>query len=81
MPNVDEFQVVLTRQDESDAFSMDEMIVRIASPRTDREALAASVTEAAQSAARIRPQIEFVEASDIYDPAKHSKATRLVDKR
>ena len=81
VPNVDEFQVVLTRQDENDAFSMDEMIVRIASPRTDREALAASVTEAAQSAARIRPQIEFVEASDIYDPAKHSKATRLVDKR
>ena len=81
VPNVDEFQVILTRQDENDAFSMDEMIVRIASPRTDRNALKLAVTEAAQSAARIRPQVEFVEASDIYDPAKHSKATRLVDRR
>ena len=81
VPNVDEFQVILTRQDENDAFSMDEMIVRIASPRTDQNALKLAVTEAAQSAARIRPQVEFVEASDSYAPAKHSEATRLVDRR
>ncbi len=79
--DVDEFQVVLTRQDESDPFSMDEMIVRIASPRTDRDDLIAAVTDAAQTAARIRPRIDFVSASDIYDPAKHAKATRMVDRR
>ena len=78
---LDEFQVVLTRQDEGDAFSMDEMIVRIASARVDRDILASEVTEAARTAARIRPRIEFVEAADIYDPAKESKAKRLVDRR
>ena len=78
---LDEFQVVLTRQDESDAFSMDEMIVRIASARLDRDLLVTEVTKAAQTAARIRPRIEFVEATDIYDPAKESKAKRLVDRR
>lgn len=81
VPNVDEFQVVLTRQDENDPFSMDEMIVRIASPRTDRDNLVSAVTDAAQRAARIRPRVEFVTATDIYDPAKQSKASRLVDRR
>ena len=78
---LDEFQVVLTRQDASDAFSMDEMIVRVASARSDRDGVVSEVTDAAQTAARIRPKINFVEASDIYDPAKESKAVRLVDKR
>ena len=78
---LDEFQVVLTRQDESDAFSMDEMIIRVASARSDRDGVVSEVTDAAQTAARIRPKINFVEASDIYDPAKESKAVRLVDKR
>ena len=77
---LDEFQVALTRQDASDAFSMDEMIVRVASARSDRDG-SFEVTDAAQTAARIRPKINFVEASDIYDPAKESKAVRLVDKR
>ena len=81
VPNVDEFQVVLSRQDENDPFSMDEMIVRIASPRTDRDNLVSAVTDAAQRAARIRPRVEFVTATDIYDPAKQSKASRLVDRR
>jgi phenylacetate-coenzyme A ligase PaaK-like adenylate-forming protein len=81
VPGIDEFQVVLTHQDGNDPYSMDEMIVRIASPRTDRDALVSAVTEAAQTAARIRPRIDFVEATDIYDPAKHAKATRLVDQR
>ena len=81
VPGVDEFQVVLARQDENDPFSMDEMIVRIASPRTDREALVSAVTNAAQRASRVRPRVEFATATDIYDPAKQAKASRLVDQR
>ncbi len=81
VPGIDEFQVVLARQDANDPYSMDEMIVRIASPRTDRDALISAVTEAAQRAAKVRPRIEFAAASDIYDPAREAKATRLEDRR
>ena len=81
VPGIDEFQVVLARQDANDPYSMDEMIVRVASPRTDREALMSAVTEAAQRAAKVRPRIEFTTASDIYDPAREAKASRLVDRR
>jgi phenylacetate-coenzyme A ligase PaaK-like adenylate-forming protein len=81
VPGVDEYQVVLARQDASDPYSMDEMIVRVASPRNDRDALAQAVVEAAQGAVRVRPRVEFAAASEIYDPALEAKATRLVDRR
>jgi len=81
VPGVDEYQVVLARQDASDPFSMDEMIVRVASQRTDREALTQSLVNAVQGTVRVRPRVEFAPAADIYDPARDSKATRLVDRR
>jgi hypothetical protein len=60
---------------------MDEMIVRVASPRPDRDALESAVSEATQRATKVRPRVEFANASDIYDPAKEAKASRLVDRR
>ena len=81
VPGVDEYQVVLARVDPADPFSMDEMIVRVASPRTDREALTQAVINAAQDAVRVRPRVEFAVATDLYDPARDAKATRLVDRR
>ena len=81
VPGVDEYQVVLTRQDANDPFSMDEMVVRVASPRTDRDALAQAVVDAAQGAVRVRPRVEFTRSTDIYDPARDAKAARLIDRR
>lgn len=80
VPGVDEYQVVLAKQDPSDPFSMDEMIVRVASARADREALAQEVVIAAQGAVRVRPRVEFAAAAEIYDP-RQTKPTRLVDRR
>ncbi len=81
VPGVDEYQVVLARVDASDPFSMDEMIVRVASPRADRAALTQALIDAAQGAVRVRPRIELTAAGDIYDPARDAKATRLIDRR
>ena len=81
VPGVDEYQVVLAKVDRTDPFSMDEMIVRVASARPDRDALAQAVIAAAQDAVRVRPRVEFTAAADIYDPGRDSKATRLVDRR
>lgn len=81
VPGIDEFEVVLRRQDPADPYSMDEMVLRVATPRTDREALAASLVEAAARVTGVRPRVEFATASEIYDPAEHAKAVRLVDRR
>ena len=78
---IDEFQVVLTKSNPTDPFSMDEMVVRAASTRPDQEALSAALVAAAQSAVGVRPRVEFVAANAIYDPDRDAKSTRLVDKR
>ena len=68
VPEVQEFQVVLTRQDPADPLSLDELVVRVASAATDRAALSARIVAATQAAIRVRPRIEFVPMGDIYDP-------------
>ncbi len=81
VPGVDEFQVVVTKQDLRDPFSMDEMVVRVASQRQDREALSGSLVTAAQQAVGVRPRVEFVAANAIYDPGQEAKSKRLIDER
>jgi len=81
VPGVDEFQVVLARRDPGDPHSMDEMVVRAATGRGDRDALAAALVAAAASAVGVRPRVEFAKAEEIYDPGREAKATRLVDLR
>jgi phenylacetate-coenzyme A ligase PaaK-like adenylate-forming protein len=78
---IDEFQVVLTKSNPADPFSMDEMVVRAASTRPDQETLSAALVAAAQSAVGIRPRVEFVAANAIYDPGRDAKSIRLVDER
>jgi phenylacetate-CoA ligase len=78
---VDEFQVVVGRQDPADPYSMDEMVVRAASKRSDTERLAAEIVSAAVTASGVRPRIEFSPANEIYDHDRHAKAQRFVDRR
>lgn len=80
-PGVDELQVVIKRVDAKDPFSMDEMLVRLATHCADRDALADAVAARAQEAVRVRPRVEFAEARDIYDPDEQTKATRFIDTR
>ncbi len=81
VPGVDEFQVVLARERPDDPLSMDEMVVRVASARADREALARVLVDAAARAVGVRPRVELAGADEIYDPGRNPKAERLVDRR
>lgn len=81
VPGVDEFQIVLTRQDPADPYSMDEMVLRVATAWRDREALAGALIATTSGAVGVRPRVEFVRATDIYDPARQAKVDRLVDLR
>ena len=78
---IDEFQVVIGRLDEADPHSMDEMVVRVACDPALREALGREVITRAQSTVQVRPRVEYVEAAEIYDPARQTKAVRFVDRR
>lgn len=78
---VDELQVVIKRLNADDPYSMDEMLVRLATRHADRPALAAIIADRAQQATQVRPRIEFVEPADIYDPERQTKAKRFIDER
>lgn len=78
---LDEFQVVVTRVDPADPLSMDELVVRVATTRTDQERVTVEVVEAAARASGVRPRVEYVQADDIFDPARDAKAPRFVDRR
>ena len=73
--------MVLTRRDPADPHSMDELVLRVATHRADRDTLAATLVAAAAAATGVRPRVEFTQADEIYDPAKHVKAERFVDRR
>ena len=83
LPDVREFQVIVTKADAADPFSMDEIVVRVApaDAAAATDALAAQVRSAIAAAVRVSPSVEFVAADAIYDPATQSKAARLVDLR
>jgi phenylacetate-coenzyme A ligase PaaK-like adenylate-forming protein len=78
---VDEFQVVVTRQDPADPYSMDELVVRVATRRSDVARLTDEVVMAAATATGVRPRVEVTAANDIYDPSRDAKAQRFVDRR
>ena len=80
LEGLDEFQVVVARQDVADPFSMDELVVRVET-RAAQPAMVEAVSAATQAAIGVRPRIVFEPPRAIYDPAVHTKATRFVDQR
>jgi len=78
---IDEYQVIVQRSDAGDPQSMDDLVVRVASARTDDAALAQIVIDAVRAAVQVRPRIERVAADAIYDPAVQAKAKRFIDRR
>jgi phenylacetate-coenzyme A ligase PaaK-like adenylate-forming protein len=81
VPDVEEFQVVLAKENPADPFSMDEMVLRVASPSPDQGALSETLVRAAQDAVRVRPRVVFEPARAIHDHTVQVKAVRLVDRR
>ncbi len=76
---IDEFQIVIDREDPEDALSMDVMRLRLA-PRPGADpgpAACASV----KAAVGVRPEIEIVGVQEIYDPDASLKARRFIDMR
>jgi phenylacetate-CoA ligase len=80
-PGVDELQVVVAHSDAADPFSMDEMVLRVATRLPEKKALAALLADRVQEVVRVRPRVVFADACDIYDPESQTKAQRFVDAR
>jgi len=78
---VEEYQIVVRPLDANDAFSMDELVVRLAAPAERRDAIAGEVSSEAKRITQVSPRIEFADRNDIYDPLTAAKPRRVVDLR
>ncbi|MBL0934675.1 MAG: phenylacetate--CoA ligase family protein [Rhizobiaceae bacterium] len=81
MPGVDEYQIVVTSQDPSDPFSMDDLVIRLAPSADARDGIAARMAEEVTRLTNLRPTVELVERDQIYDPTSPAKPKRIVDLR
>jgi phenylacetate-CoA ligase len=81
LADVDELQVVVQRVDANNPFSMDELVVRMATQSPAKDQLANDIADRVQKAVRVKPRVEFTNVIDIYDPASQTKARRFLDKR
>ena len=81
-PGVKEYQIIFTKKDMNDPYSLDQLIVKIApeegfdTARMTEEIQTRLVTEV-----EMRAQVEFVAMEEIYDPTVALKAYRVIDMR
>nr|MDO8079375.1 AMP-binding protein [Candidatus Freyarchaeota archaeon] len=78
-----EYQIVFTKTDPKDRYSMDKLVIKVAPTGTiGQKELAKKIADAVQKAAEMSASIEFVSSpSEIYDPMVSLKATRVMDAR
>ena len=80
---IDEYQIIFTKENLEDPYSLDKLVVRIATSTHEaaREQLVEALRQRMQEAAEMRPVIEFAQMSEIFDPSKTLKSTRVIDLR
>ncbi len=76
-----EYQLVVEKEDESNPFSPDRLIIRMSVAGRMRQDLEREVVSRVREAAGIEPKVEFVQSPEIYDPTLALKATRFIDRR
>ncbi len=78
---IEEYQIVFTKEHPDDPYSGDKLLLRVASQPSEQDRIQTQLLTKVAEAAEMRPTIEFVGMSDIFDPAKTLKSTRVVDLR
>ena len=80
IPEIDEFQIVFTRQNPEDPLSPDHLQIKVATSM-DEAVAREKVIDICLQTVEMRPEILFVPKDDIYDPDKGFKSKRVVDLR
>ncbi len=79
---IEEYQIVFTKEDLKDPLSMDKLQIRVAIEQgLDKRNIERRLIEKARKAVEMTPEIVFVGKSEIFDPTKTLKSTRVVDNR
>ncbi len=77
-----EYQIVFDRQDPDDPLSDEVLRLRVAADgHVDEQHLRDRLRENVFESCEMRPTVEFVAPSEIFDPSVHFKALRILDRR
>ncbi|GAC1354023.1 MAG: hypothetical protein NVSMB38_31310 [Ktedonobacteraceae bacterium] len=71
---IEEYQIIFTRGQPDDPYSGDKLLLRVANQPDEQEHVTTQLVTKVAEAAEMRPAIEFVGMSDIFDPAKTLKS-------
>ena len=78
---IEEYQIVFTKEQPDDPYSQDKLLIRVAASADEQARIKTQLIVKVTEAAEMRSSIEFVGMSEIFDPAKTLKSTRVVDLR
>ncbi len=79
---IEEYQIVFTKEQESDPSSSDTLLLRAAVQPADQERVRTALVTTMTGTIQMRPSIEFVGSrNEIFDPNQTFKSTRVVDLR
>lgn len=78
---VEEYQIVFTKQYPNDPFSMDQLIVKVATKDENQKKMSETIVNRVHNTIAVRPLVEFLKRDEIYDPTKSIKSSRIVDLR
>lgn len=81
MQQIDEYQIVVRHQDESDVFSPDLLVIRLAPSQGADDTVAQTAMRLVTELTNLRPVIEIATRDEIYNPLVMSKPRRVVDQR
>ena len=81
-PGVQEYQIIFTKKDLEDPYSLDDLIVKIApEDGFDTKKMETEIQTKLMTAVEMRAKIEFVSMEEIFDPTVSLKAYRVLDIR
>lgn len=78
---IEEYQIIFTRQRQDALASPDTLLVRVAAQQGEQERVHMELVERVAGAASVRPSVEFVSRSEIFDPGQSLKSNRVIDLR
>jgi phenylacetate-coenzyme A ligase PaaK-like adenylate-forming protein len=81
MEQVDEYQIVVRHEDETDAFSPDLLVVRLAPARGAEDFVSQAAARIVTELTNLRARIEIAARDELYDPLAMSKPKRVLDLR
>lgn len=81
IPELEEYQIVVTSESATDPFSPDVLLVRLAPVDGKGESIGPEIASLVTTLTNLRPQIEIAKRDEIFDPVVMAKPKRIVDLR